>query len=86
LCYGTIFTLFPAATADFYGVTNLGVNYGFVFTAFGFAGVSGPLLAGKMRDALGNYEPSFRISAAMLACGALLALLTKAPQRPEPRR
>ena len=28
LCYGTIFTLFPAATADFYGVRNLGVNYG----------------------------------------------------------
>jgi MFS transporter, OFA family, oxalate/formate antiporter len=80
LCYGTIFTLFPAATADFYGVRNLGVNYGLVFTAFGVAGVTGPLLAGKIRDASGNYHNAFIISAVMLLIGAALALLLKAPR------
>ena len=57
LCYGTIFTLFPAATADFYGVRNLGVNYGLVFTAFGVAGVIGPMLGGRIRDAVRQLSP-----------------------------
>jgi len=79
LCYGTIFTLMPAATADFYGVKNLGVNYGFVFTGFGAAGVIGPLLGGKIRDATGSYATSFKISAVLLIAGAILAMFTKSP-------
>jgi OFA family oxalate/formate antiporter-like MFS transporter len=79
LCYGTIFTLMPAATADFYGVKNLGVNYGFVFTGFGVAGVFGPLLGGKIRDVTGNYSTSYTISAVMLLVGAALAFTTRAP-------
>jgi MFS transporter, OFA family, oxalate/formate antiporter len=79
LCYGTIFTLFPAATADFYGVRNLGVNYGLVFTGFGVAGTIGPLLAGRIRDASGNYHAAFLICAVMLLIGAALAFLAKAP-------
>jgi OFA family oxalate/formate antiporter-like MFS transporter len=79
LCYGTIFTLMPAATADFYGVKNLGVNYGFVFTGFGVAGVFGPLLGGKLRDVTGTYATSYTISAVMLLAGAALAFTTRAP-------
>jgi OFA family oxalate/formate antiporter-like MFS transporter len=79
LCYGTIFTLMPAATADFYGVRNLGVNYGFVFTGFGVAGVFGPLLGGKIRDVTGSYSTSYTISAVMLLVGTGLALTTRAP-------
>jgi OFA family oxalate/formate antiporter-like MFS transporter len=79
LCYGTIFTLMPAATADFYGIKNLGVNYGFVFTGFGVAGVCGPLLGGKIRDLTGSYGTSYSISAVMLLVGAALAFTTRAP-------
>ena len=79
LCYGTIFTLFPAATADFYGVRNLGVNYGWVFTAFGVAGVSGSVLGGRVRDLLGAYTYAFVICGIMLLVGAVLAFLLKAP-------
>jgi MFS transporter, OFA family, oxalate/formate antiporter len=80
LCYGTIFTLFPATTADFYGIRNLGVNYGLVFTGFGVAGVIGPMLGGKIRDAFGNYHNAFVISAVMLLIGAALAFLAKPPK------
>jgi OFA family oxalate/formate antiporter-like MFS transporter len=79
LCYGTIFTLMPAATADFYGVKNLGVNYGFLFTGFGVAGVFGPLLGGKIRDLTGTYSSSYTISALMLLVGTALAYTTRAP-------
>jgi MFS transporter, OFA family, oxalate/formate antiporter len=80
LCYGTIFTLFPATTADFYGVKNLGVNYGLVFTGFGVAGVIGPMLGGKIRDAYGNYDHAFTISAIMLLIGAVLAFAMRTPK------
>lgn len=80
LCYGTIFTLMPAATADFYGVRHLGVNYGLVFTAFGVAGTIGPILGGRIRDVTGSYAMSYAIAGGMLLVGALLALTTRAPR------
>jgi OFA family oxalate/formate antiporter-like MFS transporter len=80
LCYGTVFTLFPATTADFYGVKNLGVNYGLVFTGFGVAGTIGPMLGSKIYDKYGNYHNAFIISAIMLLAGAVLAFILKSPK------
>jgi MFS transporter, OFA family, oxalate/formate antiporter len=80
LCYGTIFTLFPAATADFYGVRNLGVNYGWVFTAFGVAGVTGSVLGGRVRDLLGSYTYAFVMCGLMLLVGAVLAFALRPPR------
>ena len=80
LCYGTIFTLFPATTADFYGVRNLGVNYGSLFTAFGVAGVTGSVLGGRVRDVFGSYTYAFTICGIMLLVGAALAFTVKAPR------
>jgi OFA family oxalate/formate antiporter-like MFS transporter len=80
LCYGTIFPLMPAAIADFYGVKNLGVNYGLLFTAFGVAGIAGPILGGKIRDLSGAFTYSYIISAVMLLIGAALAFATRPPK------
>ena len=80
LCYGTIFTLMPAATADFYGLRNLGVNYGCVFTGFGVAGVLGSLLGGKVRDLCHEYYWAYTICALMLVVAAALALATRPPK------
>ncbi len=80
LCYGTIFTLFPAATADFYGVRNLGVNYGLVFTAFGVAGVTGSVLGGRVRDLFGSYTYAFVTCGVMLLAGAVLAFMLRPPE------
>jgi OFA family oxalate/formate antiporter-like MFS transporter len=82
LCYGTIFSLMPAATADFYGVRNLGVNYGFVFTGFGVAGVLGSRYGGYLRDILGSYSMAYLICAAMLVVAAMLAYTVRAPKEP----
>lgn len=81
LCYGGLFTLMPAATADHYGVKNLGVNYGILFTAFGVAGVLGPILAGQIRDGFGSYRYAFLISGVLLVIGAVLAFVVRT--RPE---
>jgi MFS family permease len=54
LNYGGSFALFPAATAVYFGKKNVGENYGWVFLAYGFAGILGPLLAGMVKDSSGS--------------------------------
>jgi MFS transporter, OFA family, oxalate/formate antiporter len=73
-CYGTQLSVFASTTADFYGTRNLGMNYGALFTAWGAAGVLGPLIAGRVFDATKSYQYAF-YAAAALALGALAALL-----------
>ena len=80
LCYGTIFTLMPAAMADYYGLKNLGVNYGFLFTAFGVAGSLGSLLGGRVIDLTGNYTNAYFILAGMLVVAVVLAFITHPPR------
>ena len=72
LAYGALFALFPSATADFFGLRNLGVNYGLVFTGFGVAGIVGPVMGGIVADFTGEYTYSFLVSALMLISGIIL--------------
>ena len=81
LAYGALFALFPAATADFFGVNNLGVNYGMVFTGWGVAGIIGPVTGGLVADITGAYNISYIVSALMLIAGAILVKQIKAPQK-----
>ena len=48
--YGGSFSLFPTMTADLFGTKNVGLNYGWVFTAYGVGGIFGPVMAGYIRD------------------------------------
>lgn len=45
LCFGGYLALYPAVTADLYGTKHLGVNYGWMFSAYGAGGLVGPFLA-----------------------------------------
>ncbi len=84
--YGGIFALFPAVTADYFGNKQVGRNYGWVFTAYGLAGITGPLLAGIFKDsaAAGAYPKvwmaPFIIAGAACLIGALIMVFTHAPK------
>jgi MFS family permease len=88
--YGGSFALFPAITADYFGNKNVGSNYGWVFTAYGVAGLAGPLLAGYFKDAAqGAAQPSvwmtpFIIAGAVCLLGAVIMAFVTRPRR-EPR-
>jgi len=69
--FGGNFALFPAATADIFGNKNVGVNYPFVFLAYGFGGVVGPILGGMMGDARIWMWAFIPAGAACLAASAL---------------
>jgi len=71
-CYGTQLSVNAAATADFFGAKNAGMNYGMLFTAWGVAGVIGPRIGGVLFDKYKNYQMAF-YTAAVLAIVALVS-------------
>jgi len=72
-CYGTQLSVFASATADLYGTRNLGLNYGLLFTAWGAAGILGPMIAARVYDASGGYRYAF-YAASGLAVVAFVSL------------
>jgi len=72
-CYGTQLSVFASATADLYGTRNLGLNYGVLFTAWGAAGILGPIIAARVYDASGGYGYAF-YAASVLAVVAFVSL------------
>jgi len=72
-CYGTQLSVFASATADLYGTRNLGLNYGVLFTAWGAAGILGPMIAARVYDASGGYGYAF-YAASGLAIVAFVSL------------
>ncbi len=87
--FGGNFALFPAITADFFGNKRVGSNYGWMFTAYGIAGIAGPQLAGLFKDAAENsgdpkiWMAPFIVAGVACLIGALIMLMAR-PPRPEP--
>ncbi len=77
--YGANLSLFPAITKDYYGLKNFGVNYGFVFTAWGVGGFLLSLLAGLLFDWYKTFSYSCYVAAAFLVLAAFLTLVVKPP-------
>ena len=72
-CYGTQLSVFASTTADFYGTKNLGLNYGVLFTAWGAAGILGPMIGARVFDTFGDYRYAF-YAAGALAVVAFVSL------------
>jgi OFA family oxalate/formate antiporter-like MFS transporter len=80
LAYGAVFSLFPTTTAEFFGMKNLGVNYGLIFTGWGVAGVIGPMLGGMVADKTGAYSNGYLVAAIFLVIATVLVGVLKAPK------
>ena len=80
-CYGTLLSVFASTCADFYGTRHMGVNYGLLFSAWGVAGIVGPVIAGRVFDATGDYRQAFFIAAGL----AVVALVSLGLARPPGR-
>jgi MFS family permease len=81
LAYGSLLGIFPALTYDFFGLKNSGANYGLVFTAFGAAGIIGPLMAGKIVDVTGSYSYAYIAAAVILAAAAVMVKFLNKPKK-----
>ena len=78
--FGGNFSLFPTMTADLFGAKNVGLNYGWVFTAYGVGGILGPIMAAAIRDAGLSWLSAFVIAGVACLVAALIGIWVKRPQ------
>ncbi|MEN8115828.1 MAG: OFA family MFS transporter [Bacteroidota bacterium] len=80
--FGGNFALFPSYTADTFGAKSVGMNYPYVFLAYGVGGLLGPILGGKLGDT-GNFPLAFTISGIAVLVGTVLTIMVKQAQKEE---
>ncbi|HZS83536.1 MAG TPA: MFS transporter [Stellaceae bacterium] len=78
--YGCVASALPAIVAKTYGAAETSRIFGRIFTAWGVAGLTGPLLGGAIFDALGGYETVI-VAAAAIALAAMLLSAGYPPAR-----
>ncbi len=83
-CYGGGFACMPAYLSDLFGSGYLSAIHGRILTAWGLAGIAGPLLLSLLYERSKSYAVTLSFFAAALAFSLLLALLLK--QKGEPQR
>ncbi len=79
--YGSMASGYPAATVQYYGPANLGRVYGRLFSAWGVAGLTAPLIAGALFDWTGAYTLALAVAAGAAVLG--LVFLWTIPPPPE---
>lgn len=78
-CFGGFLAVFPTITGEYYGIKNLGANYGLVYQAYGLAALVGPIIVANA----GGLKPTFLIAAILAVIGAGLTFILKAPGEEE---
>ncbi|MGB9106659.1 MAG: OFA family MFS transporter [Terriglobales bacterium] len=81
-CYGTQLSVNGSAASDFWGTKNAGINYGMLFTAWGCAGILGPMIGAKLLASTKSFKAPFYAAAGMAAVALVCELLAKRPAVP----
>jgi OFA family oxalate/formate antiporter-like MFS transporter len=77
--YGGYLALMPSITADYFGTKSLGANYGYLFTAWGIAGVGAPFMIDYIKTQTGAFTNAMYIFSVVCAAGIVLTYFSKAP-------
>ena len=82
MCYGGSMGVYPALTADAFGIKYNGVNYGIMFIGFALGGYIGPILANSLYDNTGSYSvPLMAVGAMGVVALIILFVLTAMKKR-----
>jgi nitrate/nitrite transporter NarK len=89
-CCGGGFGTMPSFNAGCFGTRYMGLNYALILTAWGFAGLVGPILVARAKDMTGSFAGMLPLIALLLLGAVILPFLTKIPTRrpsqPQPFR
>jgi OFA family oxalate/formate antiporter-like MFS transporter len=80
LCYGGGFGTMPAFAADYFGTKDVGSIYGLMLTAWGFAGVLGPILIATIRQRTGAYSEALTVISFIVLVSAIIPLIIRPPK------
>jgi len=78
--YGGYLAIMPSITADYFGTKSLGANYGYLFTAWGIAGVCGPFMIDAVKTATGSFTYAMYYISAACVAGIVLVFVSKKPE------
>jgi OFA family oxalate/formate antiporter-like MFS transporter len=78
--FGGYLALYPAITADYFGTKSVGINYGFVFTAYGVGGLLSNIFAPRVKELTGSYNFAFILTGVLCAAAAFFSQLLKPPK------
>ena len=84
-CCGGGFGTMPSFNAGCFGTKYMGLNYALILTAWGFAGLVGPILVARAKDMTGSFAAMLPLIALLLLGAVLLPFLTKKPTRRAPQ-
>lgn len=75
--YGANLSLFPAYAKDLWGMKHFGVNYGVLFTAWGFGGLVMSRVSESLVAKSGTFTVSFIAAGLLLAAGVVIIVFMK---------
>ena len=76
-CYGGGFSCMPAYLADLYGIRQLSTIHGRILTAWGLAGIVGPMLVSYFHEAGYGYSTALECFAALFVLNTIIAIVLK---------
>lgn len=76
-CYGGGFSCMPAYLADLYGIRQLSTIHGRILTAWGLAGIAGPMLVSYFHEAGYGYTIALECFAALFVLNTIIAIILK---------
>lgn len=74
--------LMQSIRADYFGRNAIGMILGLSSVIIALGQIAGPLVAGILADATGNYRTGFTVLALTAGCGSMLFFFAVRPQRP----
>lgn len=76
-CYGGGFSCMPAYLSDLFGTKSLSAIHGRILTAWGAAGVAGPLFLSWIKESTGSYAMTLQIFSAFFVMSLLIMIVLK---------
>lgn len=73
-CFGGFLAIFPSITADYYGIKNMGSNYGFMYQAYGLSAFVGPFVVKAL-----PFNQAFMLAGLICVVAIFMAKLVKIP-------
>jgi OFA family oxalate/formate antiporter-like MFS transporter len=80
LCCGGGFGVMPSYNVEYFGTRFLGLNYALILSAWGAAGLVGPVLVARAKDLSGSFVGMLPLTASILLLSVVLPLLTVRPR------
>lgn len=74
LCYGVLIAVVPAEVRRIAGPLGFAASYGLVFSAWGIAGIAGPVAAGYLFDVTLGYGAALAAASVLSLCSCLVIM------------